>query len=86
MIYKIKNLENKSTGPQSIPIKLLKLIPDLIPVPLGKIINMTFLSDKYRDYKGASAIELNNYPPISLLTIFDKIIEKLMHKRLYNFL
>ena len=29
----IKNLEDKSTGPQSIPIKLLKLIPDLILVP-----------------------------------------------------
>ena len=26
----INQLENKSTGPQSIPIKLLKLIPDLI--------------------------------------------------------
>ena len=30
----IKNLEDKSTRPQSIPIKLLKLIPDLILVPL----------------------------------------------------
>ena len=30
----IKNLEDKSTGPQSIPIKLVKLIPDLILVPL----------------------------------------------------
>ena len=29
---------------------------------------------------------MNNYRPISLLSIFDKIIEKLMHKRLYNFL
>ena len=29
---------------------------------------------------------MNNYRPISLLSIFDKIIEKLMHKRLYNFM
>ena len=30
--------------------------------------------------------ELNNFRPISLLYIFDKIIEKLMHKILYDFL
>ena len=90
----IKNLENKYTGPKSIPIKLLKLIPDLILVPLCKRISMSFLSGKYPGllnicktipiYKGGSSIEFNNYRPIYLLTIFDKIIEKLMHKRLYN--
>ena len=31
----INQLENKSTGPHSIPIKLLKLVPDLILVPLS---------------------------------------------------
>ena len=29
---------------------------------------------------------MNNYRPISLISIFDKIMEKIMHKRLYNFL
>ena len=37
-------------------------------------------------YKGGSSQDLNNFRPISLLSIFDKIIEKLMHKRLYEFL
>ena len=37
-------------------------------------------------HKGGSTQDVNNYRPISLLSIFDKIIEKLMHKRLYNFL
>ena len=92
----INQLENKSTGPQSIPIKLLKLIPDLILVPLCKIINLSFHSGVYPNalkickvipiLKGGSTEELNNYRPISLLSIFDKIIEKLMHIRLYNFL
>ena len=36
-------------------------------------------------HKGGPVDELNNYRPISLLSVFDKIIEKLMHKRLYNF-
>jgi hypothetical protein len=37
-------------------------------------------------HKGGSSQDLNNFRPISLLSIFDKIIEKLMHKRLYAFL
>ena len=92
----INQLENKSTGPQSIPIKLLKLIPDLILVPQCKIINHSFQTGVFPDalklsevipiHKGGSTEELNNYRPISLLSIFDKIIEKLMHKRLYDFL
>ena len=92
----INNLDNKSTGPYSIPIKLLKIIPDLIVIPLCRIINQSFLSGKFPDllkivkvvpiHKGGSTQEMNNYRPISLLSIFDKIIEKLMHVRLYNFL
>ena len=91
----INQLETKSTGPQSIPVNLLKLIPDLIISPLCKIINNSFLSGKFPDalkickvvpiHKGGPVDELNNYRPISLLSVFDKIIEKLMHKRLYNF-
>ena len=36
-------------------------------------------------HKGGSTQDINNYRPITLLSIFDKIIEKLAHKRLYNF-
>ena len=45
----INQLENKSTGPQSIPIKLLKLIPDLILIPLCRIINCSFQTGVYPD-------------------------------------
>ena len=38
----INALENKSTGPSSIPFKLLTLIPDLIIIPLAHIINRSF--------------------------------------------
>ena len=37
-------------------------------------------------HKGGLTMDIGNYRPISLLSVFDKIIEKLMHKRLYNFL
>ena len=45
----INQLENKSTGHQSIPIKLLKLIPVLILRPLCMIINQSFFTGKYPD-------------------------------------
>ena len=37
-------------------------------------------------HKGGSTQDINNFRPISLLPIFDKIIEKMMHRRLYDFL
>ena len=92
----INALENKSTGPASIPVKLLKLIPDLIIVPLCKLINLSFISGSFPDplkivkvipiHKNGSTQDMNNYRPISLLSIFDKIMEKMTHKRLYHFL
>ena len=96
MLEIINALENKSSGPASIPVKLLKLIPDLIIVPLCKLINLSFISGSFPDplkivkgipiHKNGSTPDMNNYRPISLLSIFDKIMEKIMHKRLYNFL
>ena len=57
---------------------------------------MSLLTDEYPDlikpvkvipfYKGGETQDVNNYQPISLLFIFDKIIEKIMHKKLYAFL
>ena len=92
----INNLDNSSTGPYSIPTKLLKLIPDLIFLPLCKIINNSFATGVFPDslkiskvipiHKDGPTDNVNNFRPISLLSIFDKIIEKLMHKRLYKFL
>ena len=37
-------------------------------------------------HKGGSTQDMNNYRRISLLSIFDKIIEKLMYKRLHTFM
>ena len=86
----INSLENKSTGPFSIPVKLLSVISDLIIIPLAFIINMSIQSGVYPEllkvvkvipiHKGGSTQDINNYRPISLLSVFDKIIEKVMRK------
>jgi retron-type reverse transcriptase len=92
----IEALPNKGCGPASISLKLLKSVADLIIFPLSRIINPSFSSGTFPEvlktqkiiplHKGGSTQDLNNFRPISLLSIFDKIIEKLMHKRLYTFL
>ena len=88
----INSLPNKGTGPASIPLRLLKDVVDLVITPLSFIINLSFTTGIFPDvlkvakvipsHKGGSTLELNNFRPISLLSIFNKIIEKLMHARL----
>ena len=92
----INSLTNKATGPSSIPLNLLKSVDDLIVFPLCYIINTSLLNGIFPDklkivkvvplHKGGSTQDLNNFRPISLLSIFDKIIEKIMHKTLYQLL
>ena len=45
----IRSLKNKSSGPSSIPLKMLSIIPDLIILPLAHIINMSLLTGVYPD-------------------------------------
>ena len=92
----IQNLDNKALGPKSIPLRMFKPIADIISTPLCAIINSSFSTGEFPEllkiakvlplHKGGSTQDLNNFRPISLLPIFDKIIEKIMHKKLYSFL
>ena len=88
---------NKATGPHSIPTNILHLIKFNISEPLAKIVNLSFDKGIYFDclkisktiptYKDkGSNLDCSNYRPISLLSNINKIIETLMHKRLYKFL
>ena len=87
---------SKSVGPNSIPIKLLKIIGSSVSLLLALLVNQSFQSGIFPDkLKIAKVISLfkkgnpelpSNYRPISLLPIFSKLFEKLMYKRLYRFL
>ena len=86
----------KSLGRNSIPMKILKLLSPLISSPLSQIVNESFQSGIFPDkmklakviplFKKGCRLAASNYRPISLLSIFSKIIEKVMYKRLYKFL
>ena len=77
----------KAVGLHSIPIYLLKMLRKYIAVPLCDTVNEVILFIKVIPlYEKNSSEGPSNYRPISLLLVFSKIVEKLMHKRLYSFL
>ena len=93
----IKTLKNsKSTGPNSITTKILRIIKKSISTPLSTPINNPFANRTFPNvckiakvvsvFKNESRLLCNNYRPISLLSNVGKIIEKLMHQRLNQFL
>ena len=93
----IENLNpSKATGPFSIPTKLLKLLKEYLSKPLEILFNASFSSGTVPDnfkvarvipvFKKGSRTQQNNYRPISLLPIFNRILEKLMYKRLISFI
>ena len=93
----IKLLNNhKTTGPNSIPTQILKQFKKTLSEPLNNLINLSFTAGVFPNiakfakivplYKKQNKLECNNYRPISLLSNIGKLIEKLLHKRLYSFL
>ena len=87
---------SKAIGPFCIPIDVLKTIKTTISNPLEIILNESFetgivpsnlkLANVIPIYKKGSQTLVENYRPISLLSIFNKILEKLMYTRLLSFL
>ena len=90
--YKTK----KSSGDDGISLELLKLTAEECSMPISMIINMSLQQGIVPDnMKLARVIPIHknkckelftNYRPISLLSNISKIMEKVVHKRLYSFL
>ena len=93
----IAKLPNKgSSGIDNISNILLKKLKDQIATPLTEIINASIEQGSFPDlmkcalvvplYKAKAKDEVTNYRPISLLMTISKIIEKVIYKRVYNYL
>jgi exonuclease III/uncharacterized protein YutD len=91
----IKSLKWKNShGYDEIPIKILKISLSFITSPLTYICNKSLVSGlfptrlKYSQinpvFKKGNKSEMSNYRPISLLTSFSKIFEKIIYNRLQN--
>ena len=86
----------KTSGPNSIPIKILKLMKNDISDQLAVLFNLSFTSGLFPTilkaskvapiYKKYSKRKCSNYRPISLLSNIEKIFERIVYKRLYKFI
>ena len=87
--------DNKAHGLYSSPVRLLKLAKRVISVPLATIFNQSICSGIFPSkLKCAKIIPIfkdeddtlpENYRPISLLSIYNRIFEKLMYSRVTKF-
>ena len=93
----VTNLKgNKSSGHDEIDSCVVKRCIHLITLPLSHIFNASFEHGTFpKDFKLAKVIPVykkgdnslcSNYRPISILSVFSKIFEKLVYNRLIAFL
>jgi Reverse transcriptase (RNA-dependent DNA polymerase) len=97
IIVVVKDLEPKtSSGWDEVPMCVLKKCMMFIAAPLAHIFTHSFTSGEFPDrmkyaivkpiFKKGPRNEVSNYRPISLLTGFSKILEKLYLRQLSKFL
>ena len=89
-------LKEGAAGNDGISPKYLKCVSEVIAYPLTRIANLSFEEGVFPEkpkcinviplYKVQDPMLFNNYRPISLLSVFSKIIERLVYNRLIEFL
>ena len=92
----IMSLKCKSCGVNHIPTKIVKISASIISEPLSILVNKAFSLGIFPDslkiakdvpfYKSGDKHNPSSYQPISLLTCFSKIFEKLLFTRIDSFI
>ena len=87
---------SKSTGPNGIPVFILKAFKGFFSYWLSILINLCFETGEFPLmlklakviplHKKESVLNFLNYRPISLLSVFSKIYEKTIYVRIYSYL
>jgi hypothetical protein len=91
----ISQLKLTSFDVNTLPVKLLIHLKDILVVPIVKLINNSFEAGIFPAifksssvtpiFKSGDPTDVSNYRPISVLPLFSKIFERCMANRLINF-
>ena len=92
----IENFKNKNTTINNLPISILKKIAPVLSPFLTELFNESIIHGKFPNklkvgrviplHKTGPTTLLKNYRPITTLSVFSKIFEKLVHKRMISFI
>jgi hypothetical protein len=92
----INSLKNVTPGIDEIKPQVLKFLINELSSPLCYLINRMFQTGNYPDiFKTAIVIPINktgkkndirDYRPVSILTSFNKVIEKILYRRIMSFI
>ena len=95
VLARIDKLKNKGPGHDRISAKIIKLGKNHLTQPLTHLANLCISSGTFPDilkksvvkpiYKSGDKHQVVNYRPISILPVISKILEKIIHERLYKF-
>ena len=92
----IKMFDNKKSSLNTVPTFIIKKISHIISPLLSEIFNQCINAGTFPDklktgrvtplFKEGSLTEVSNYRPITSLSVFSKLFEKLVHKRMTSFI
>ena len=97
METEIRSFSNKKgCGLYSCPTLLLKYASDIVSLPIVTLLNVSVSQGVYPAkvklskivlvFKSGDELDANNYRPISLLSNFNRIFEKLMYSKMISFI
>ena len=96
-VSKIKKLRiGKAAGPDNIPKTVARDVGDLVAKPLAIIYNSSLENGIFPDiwklvrvtpiFKSGVKKDVNNYRPISVISVFSRILERIVHDQTLNFI
>ena len=97
ILNSIKQLQNgKAPGPDKIPTMPIKDAGEVICKPLAMIFNSSIRHDIFPDiwkltrvtpiFKLGSRSDANNYRPISVISVFSRILQRIVQDQMYDYL